>query len=135
MRWKRRSKEIHYEKKLIAITILALCTALYTGCQGTDNNVINNSEEGSKIIEQSEASRRESIDSEGSGCGQEEGILAGQRYQADIEPEPVVSAASAFRAVLLNEMTFSCSGKVPHCYVDADMPWEGLLCDQPYGPP
>lgn len=68
--------------------------------------------------------------------------------QADIEPEPgslqtdsvpeeesVVSAASAFRAVLLNEMTFSCSGKLPHCYVDADMPWEGILRDQPFGPP
>ncbi|MDE6673355.1 MAG: hypothetical protein K2K19_00880 [Acetatifactor sp.] len=57
--------------------------------------------------------------------------------QADSEPEeePVVSVASTFRAVLLNEMTFSCSGKVPHSYVDSDMPWEGLLRDQPFGFP
>lgn len=51
------------------------------------------------------------------------------------EEESSVSAASAFRAVLLNEMTFSCAGKTPHSYADTDMPWEGLLCDQPYGFP
>ena len=49
--------------------------------------------------------------------------------------ESSVSAASAFRAVLLNETTFSFTDKRPFCYADADMPWEGLLRDQPFGPP
>lgn len=69
---KHKGKGYIMKKKLVAITIFTLCTALYAGCQGADNNAINNSKESSKEIEQLEAGRVESIDSEGLWCGQEE---------------------------------------------------------------
>lgn len=69
-----------------------------------------------------------------------------ESLQADPEPEQAmepplaqrespISAVSAFQAVLLNEMAFTFTGKYPSCYIGADMPWEGLLRDQPFGPP
>lgn len=69
-----------------------------------------------------------------------ESLQAGPEPEQAMEPplsqrESPISAVSAFQAVLLNEMAFTFTGKYPSCYIGADMPWEGLLRDQPFGPP